>query len=145
MKLYRILIIDQAEKFRKALITILHIEGYHAIGARSLEEAQKELKARDFHLVLLEFESVTGEDNVSFFNWIRRYKSQIPVVIMGDRALVKYRDEYLDDFTHGYILKPFEVADVRKITFHVDRAVERDNLEEQSSIMQVRHVVENPE
>ncbi|OGL42545.1 MAG: hypothetical protein A2161_20535 [Candidatus Schekmanbacteria bacterium RBG_13_48_7] len=111
----RILVIDHVEKFRDALVTILFVEGYHAIGAGSFTEAMDMLKKREFNMVIMEFEKFTNAECSSFLSWVKRYKPGVLVIIMGDQPSLKYKDQSLEEIVDGYVWKPLQIEDVRRI------------------------------
>ena len=119
MQIKRVLVIDQAEKFRNALITILNIEGFHAIGAGSFLEAVDMLQHRDFSIVLMEIDNLAHGDNGRLFDYFKRHKQKIPVVIMSDQPFYMNVDQSLGDITHNFIRKPLQIDDIRKIIRYV--------------------------
>ena len=119
MQMKRVLVIDQAEKFRNALITILNIEGFHAIGAGSFSEAVDMLQHRDFSLVLMEIDNLVHGDNGRLFDYFKRHKQKIPIVIMSDQPFYMNADQSLGDITHNFIRKPLQIDDIRKIISYV--------------------------
>ena len=115
MQMKRVLVIDHTENFRNALITILNIEGFHAIGASSFSEAADMLKNRDVSLVLMEVDNLIQGDNGRLFEYFKRHKQKIPVVIMSDQPYYMSIDQSFGDIAHDFIRKPLRIDDIKKI------------------------------
>jgi DNA-binding NtrC family response regulator len=121
MQLKRVLVIDHTEKFRNALIAILNIEGFHAIGAGSFTEAADMLKHREVSLVLLTIDTLAHGENGRLFEYFKRHRQKIPVVIMSDQPFYMNTDQSFDDIAHDFIQKPLQIDDIKKIVRYAAR------------------------
>jgi len=115
MKMKRVLVVDHIDRFRNALITILHIEGYHAIGVGCTSDAKGLLKTREFSIVFMELDSTYYENESELLVWLKRYKPSLPVIIMSDMHGRKYQNKLITEIADDYILKPMQIEDIKRL------------------------------
>jgi DNA-binding NtrC family response regulator len=127
MYIKRVLVIDSEEKFRDALVTIFHIEGFHAHGVGSFQEALKVLKKRQFSVMLVGFDDILHDDDEKILARIKRRNPGIPVVIMGDGVGLNSRVESLRRMADIFVGKPLQFEDVKRIVRFVSTVTSQES------------------
>jgi DNA-binding NtrC family response regulator len=120
MDIKRILVLDSEQSYRDALITIFRIEGFHAMGAASIQEAVNFLKRREFSVVLIGFDEILDSDDVKILDWIKHRKPGLPMVIMSDGIGKLPGGESLKEIADVFVAKPPQFEDVKRIIRYVD-------------------------
>jgi two-component system, OmpR family, phosphate regulon response regulator OmpR len=102
-----LLVVDDDTRTRELLRRFLADRGYRVATAADAKEAEAQLDAVDFDLVVLDV-MMPGEDGMSFVKRLRDAKRQTPVVLLTARAESADRIAGLSSGADDYLPKPFE-------------------------------------
>ena len=115
MHMKRILVIEPAENFRNALVTILQIEGFHALGVGTVQEACQKMKKRSFSVVLVGLNSALDPSDQQLLERFNRRSPGVPVVVLGNECPGIRSDVIERQKTGDFHWKPLELRDIREI------------------------------
>ncbi len=130
-----ILIVDDEERIRKLLSSILKMKGYNAIGAENGEEALRILENKSADAVLLDL-MLPGLSGMEVFERIRKLDTNIPVIMITAYGSVPLAVEALKKGAYDFIEKPL---DADKILVTIKNAVERSLLTREN--LQLRQTI----
>jgi two-component system phosphate regulon response regulator OmpR len=102
-----LLVVDDDTRTRDLLRRFLAERGYRVATAAGAKEAEAQLDAIAFDLVVLDV-MMPGEDGVSFVKRLRLAKRQTPVVLLTARGETADRIAGLASGADDYLPKPFE-------------------------------------
>ncbi len=102
-----LLVVDDDTRTRELLRRFLADRGYRVATAADAKEAQAQLDAVEFDLVVLDV-MMPGEDGMSFTKRLRDAKRQTPIVLLTARAESADRIAGLSIGADDYLPKPFE-------------------------------------
>ena len=106
----KLLLVEDDRTIAEGLLYSLRSEGYEAVAAGSVKEAESRLAGEDFSLVLLDLGLPDG-DGTEVFDMVKR-KGDIPVIFLTARdeevSVVRGLDMGADD----YITKPFRIREL---------------------------------
>ncbi|MBL8654182.1 MAG: response regulator, partial [Alphaproteobacteria bacterium] len=102
-----LLVVDDDTRTRDLLRRFLADRGYRVATAADAKEAQAQLDAVEFDLVVLDV-MMPGEDGMSFTKRLRDAKRQTPIVLLTARAESADRIAGLSIGADDYLPKPFE-------------------------------------
>ena len=108
--MYSILVCDDEKDIVSALEIYLKGEGYDVVTAYNGEEALKQLKEKEIHLVLLDY-MMPVMDGMKTITEIRK-RSNVPVIFLTAKADLDSRVKGLTSGAEDYIVKPFEVVEL---------------------------------
>jgi len=118
-----IIVVDDDDDIRDLLVMLLHQSGYHVTGMHDLNTNEIEEVPDLFILDML----LSGKNGKQICNSIRQDErlKDVPVVMMS--ALTDVKQECLAAGADDFILKPFQVAELRGV---VNRLLKRSAVEE---------------
>lgn len=108
MHMGKILVVDDAQEVREALVDSLKIKGFNVHGASNAEEALLEIRAEKPKVVLLD-ERMPGRDGLVVLKKIKEIDSSIKVVML---SAVQDKDVIAEAKRLGaqdYIVKPYDL------------------------------------
>jgi DNA-binding NtrC family response regulator len=114
---HRILIVEDDEIFLRPLQRSLEVAGYEVLVAPSGEDALETLKTDDVDLVLTD-KRLPGIDGVEVVRRVRAEHSDLGVVMMTAFGTIESAVETMRLGAADYIVKPFEVAELRIVIRH---------------------------
>lgn len=110
----RILIIEDDPMIGASLVRGLTDDGYAADWVRDGEQAEAALLDRlnEFHIALLDW-GLPHKSGIEVLRNIRRAGNNIPVLIITARDALSDRVEGLDQGADDFLVKPFELAELK--------------------------------
>ena len=127
-----ILVVDDELKMRRVLQIALEEEGYSVGEAKNGEEAIKALGQTTFHLVIADMK-MPVMDGMELLRRIRKLDEKLPVIIMTAYGTVATAVEAMKQGAYDYILKPFDVEEMKLI---VSRAIDVERLIKEKEFQQ---------
>ena len=103
----QILVIDDEEQIRSAIVATLELHGYGVRKAAGGNEAIAMLKENDFDLVLTEVH-FSDWNGIDLMEHIRRQQPQLPVVMVTAVHDICVAIDSMHRGAYDYLLKPFE-------------------------------------
>jgi len=108
----RVLLLEDEEDLRQALLALLKGQGLEAVGAASLAEAREALVEAEPDLLVLDVILPEGEDaGFRFAEELRELGLEIPILFLTARDAVEDRVRGLDAGGDDYLVKPFAVEE----------------------------------
>ncbi|MBD3299503.1 MAG: response regulator [candidate division Zixibacteria bacterium] len=116
-----VLIVDDDRNLRYALRRILEPNGYMVEEAGSAEEALDRLDPQRHSIVFMDLR-MTGMSGLEGLKLIREIDTKIPVIIMTAFGTTELAIEAVKLGAYDFILKPFEVDDIVRLTEQASNA-----------------------
>ena len=116
----RILILDDEVELMNALRDGLRIQGYEAVGHSSAQEALKELKEREFDVLLSDL-MMPEMDGIQVVQEALACDPDLVSIIMTGQGTIQTAVDAMKAGTFDYVLKPFKLRTVLPL---IGRAVE---------------------
>ena len=129
-----ILVADDTQGIRDALLKIFQKEGFTVFTARDGEEAVKILQKKDIALVLTDLK-MPGIDGVELLRITKTISPDIEVILITGHGTVEVAVEVMKDGAFDFIQKPFNKTTVLKI---VRKALEKRSLVLENRILHER-------
>lgn len=124
----RILLADDEQELRKALVAILSHAGYEVDGSPDGEDALYQLSCNAYDLVILDI-MMPKVDGLGVLRKLRESGDEVPVLLLTARADIDDRVAGLDAGANDYLVKPFAakelLARIRALTHTSPGAVHR--------------------
>ncbi len=123
MENVRILIVDDENDFREAIIKRLRARKFDADGADSGPKALEMLDARDFDVIILDVK-MPGMDGIEALRQIKLRKPEVEVIMLTGHASVESGIQGMQLGAFDYVMKPVALEDLLdKIRQAYDRKV----------------------
>ena len=119
MAINTILVIEDEEDVRMTLSLFLESKGYTVWGADGVAETVKRLNKAFPDLILLDI-MLPGLDGIEILKMIKRYDSNVPVVIMSGYATEETAVRSLQLGAYDYIRKPFDLDQISRLLSSVE-------------------------
>lgn len=103
----KILVVEDDEAAREALVRLLEGQGYDVRGAGSAEHADHWLSATGFDLALLDV-GLPGMSGVEFLRWALRRDPRLPVIMITGLDRIEVALECLKGGARSYLVKPVD-------------------------------------
>lgn len=103
----RILVVEDEDAAREALVRLLEGRGYDVRSAASAEHADHWLSATGFDLALLDI-GLPGRDGVDFLRWALRRDPRLAVIMTTGLDRVEVALECLKGGARAYLVKPID-------------------------------------
>ena len=104
----RILVVDDEEKMRLAVMEALRRRGYSVIGADSAEAALGLLLSGNWSLVISDMK-MPGMDGMGLLKAIKKASPHIPVLMITAFGTIEKAVEAVKEGAMDFILKPFSL------------------------------------
>lgn len=104
----QVLVVDDDEELRQAIIEILENEGLSVATAASADQALKQLADNDFHLVLLDM-VMPGIDGLTAIPLIRKLAPRTRIIVITAYSSVENAVQALHQGADDYLTKPFKI------------------------------------
>jgi len=114
MKGYKVLIVEDDQKMNQALLHIISKEGYSAQSVDSGEKALEQIKNTQFDLIISDLK-LPGIDGRQLLKATKKYDTHILFVIITAYGTVDTAVSAMKEGAEDYILKPFEIEELRLI------------------------------
>ncbi len=108
----RALVVDDERGVREVLRRVLTLDGYEVLTAGGGAEAL-DLVIRDVPDVVLLDVGMPGVDGLEVCRGLRRVGERVPILMLTARSAVSDRVEGLDVGADDYMLKPFDVEELK--------------------------------
>ena len=108
----RLLIVDDDRALRDALRRALVLAGYETVAAESGEEALEEVSRSAPDAVVLDI-GLPGVDGLEVCRRLRGAGNRVPVLMLTARDAVSDRIDGLDAGADDYLVKPFDVGELK--------------------------------
>ncbi|MFM2481568.1 phosphate regulon transcriptional regulator PhoB [Celerinatantimonas sp. YJH-8] len=127
----RILIVEDEAPIREMLCFVLEQNGYEAVEANDVEEAQERLVEPYPELVLLDW-MLPGGSGLSLLKWMKRndVTRQIPVIMLTARGEEEDKVQGLEAGADDYLTKPFAPKELMARVKAVIRRVSPTSLDD---------------
>ena len=122
----RVLIVDDDERIRYLLHSIMSDGGYKPFEAANGAEAIQMMQNEPPNLVILDI-IMPGMDGLEVFKALRQW-SHIPVIMLSAQSKIEDKTKYLDLGADDYMTKPFAAEEVLSRVRAVLRRTTRDTL-----------------
>lgn len=105
----RVLVVDDEAGMRMTLAANLELEGYEVVEADCGKRAIELVKAGEFSAVITDMR-MPGMGGLETFREIRRFKPNMPVILMTGFAIEKQLDEGITEGAYAVLRKPFSMS-----------------------------------
>ncbi|PSU29894.1 sigma-54-dependent transcriptional regulator [Photobacterium lutimaris] len=102
----RVLVVEDDEGLREALVDTLALAGYHSLEADSAEQALLMLKANTVDIVVSDVQ-MAGMDGLGLLRSIKQHWPKLPVLLMTAYANIEDAVSAMKDGAIDYMAKPF--------------------------------------
>jgi DNA-binding response OmpR family regulator len=126
MRVIRLLLVDDEERFVETLRKRLTARGLYVEGVHSGEAALSLLQTRPFDVVLLDVR-MPGMDGIQTLREIKKLQPLVQVILLSGNASINTAIEGMRLGATDYLLKP---AEIEEVMAKVEEAFERKRLEE---------------
>ena len=109
-----ILIVDDEEGLREALVRLLEEEGYAVLAAENGEQALEILQHAHIDLVLTEMR-MPGMDGIELLKKIHERHGDLGVIILTGYGQIETYIEAMNFGALAYVSKPFKVSELKFI------------------------------
>jgi DNA-binding NtrC family response regulator len=129
-----ILVVDDEESMGKFMQIMLQKEGYEVTPALSGSEALKQLKLKDYDLVIADL-MMPAMNGLKLLSEVKQYDPQIDFIVMTAFASVDTAIEAMKKGALDYVTKPFKVDEIK---LAISRSFERKELKAENQELKRR-------
>jgi response regulator RpfG family c-di-GMP phosphodiesterase len=122
---WRLLVVDDMEAMRMALVQCLHLSGYDVVSAASGREALELLRTQRFDLLLTD-QAMPGLSGLELTEAVSRMHPDMPIVLLTGHTDVELAKDSLQRGASDFVTKP---VNVRELPILVERNLTRRRLE----------------
>ena len=122
---WRVLVVDDMEAMRMALVQCLHLSGYDVMSAASGGEALDLLRTQRFDLLLTD-QAMPGLSGLELTEAVSRMHPHMPVVLLTGHTDVELAKDSLQRGAGDFVTKP---VNIRELPILVERNLTRRRLE----------------
>ena len=122
---FRLLVVDDMEAMRMALVQCLHLSGYEVVSAASGGEALELLRTQRFDLLLTD-QAMPGLSGLELTDAVSRMHPHMPVVLLTGHTDVELARDSLQRGAADFVTKP---VNIRELPILVERNLTRRRLE----------------
>lgn len=108
----RILVVDDDPEMRALLLDVLRNEGYEVVEAKDGTEAVLALRAREFHVILMD-KNMPGPSGLDLLPGLRRVCPQSQIIMMTAFGDVASYMEAAEKGAVEYLFKPFRMEEMK--------------------------------
>lgn len=108
----RVLVVDDDRAVREALRRALTLAGYEVQTAEDGEGALEQVAMAPPEAIVLDL-GLPGVDGLEVCRRVRRLGNRVPILILTARDAVEDRIEGLDEGADDYMVKPFDVGELK--------------------------------
>ncbi|NOY65178.1 MAG: response regulator [Nitrospirae bacterium] len=108
---FRILVIDDDEIAKDVVVSLLMKEGFSVTSARDGLEGIKEIRTKDFDLIITDLK-MPGADGIEVLKEAKRLKRNVLVVIITAYGTLENAIEAIRLGAYDYITKPFKLQEL---------------------------------
>lgn len=138
---FKLMLVDDEERFLTTTQKILSRRGYNVITAGGGREALEKLNEHNIHVVILDVK-MPGMDGVTVLKEMKKLFPLVEVIMLTGNATVESAIEGLKSGALDYLMKP---CDIEELAAKVEEAYDRrERLEEKIRMAQSRSYVKSP-
>ncbi|MFW6131535.1 MAG: sigma-54-dependent transcriptional regulator [Candidatus Aminicenantaceae bacterium] len=127
----KILILDDEKSILDLLVMVFEKEGYQVKTALSAPKALELIEKEEFDLIITDIK-LPEMSGLEVLKKVKNKKSDIPVIVITAYGTVKQAVETLKAGAMDYILKPFDVDELKIV---VSQGLERKRLQEENLLL----------
>jgi DNA-binding NtrC family response regulator len=120
----RVLVVEDDQKMRTALQTILEKEGYKADTAETGEGGLIKMRDKTYDLVITDLK-LPGIDGMDVLKGVRKVRPETAVIMITAYATIDSAVEAMKEGAEDYIAKPFNLEEIRIV---IRKALEKQKL-----------------
>ena len=133
----KILVVEDEERLRDALLESLRMEGYLADGTGDGESGLDMIRSGLYDLVLLDI-MLPRLSGIDVLTITRKLKINVPIILLTAMSQLENKIEGMDSGADDYITKPFNILEVKaRIKAIMRRTQKEEKVEEQPNILTV--------
>ena len=121
----RVLVVDDMEAIRLALVKCLHMSGYEVMAASSGGEALELLRTQRFDLLLTD-QTMPGLSGLELTDAVSRMHPDMPIVVLTGNTDVELARDSLQRGASDFVTKP---VNIRELPILIERNLTRRRLE----------------
>jgi putative two-component system response regulator len=121
----RVLVVDDMEAMRLALVKCLHMNGYEVMAASSGGEALELLRTQRFDLLLTD-QTMPGLSGLELTDAVSRMHPDMPIVVLTGHTDVELAKDSLQRGASDFVTKP---VNIRELPILIERNLTRRRLE----------------
>jgi len=130
----KILVVDDERSMRDFLKILLDKEGYEVMTAQDGKHAQSILDENEFDLVISDIR-MPGMNGLELLEFIKDEKPNLPVIMITAFASPVDAVRAMKDGAYDYITKPFNVDEIKSVTFNATNQVDSTLKEDQAELL----------
>ncbi|MGD9487015.1 MAG: sigma-54-dependent transcriptional regulator [Calditrichaceae bacterium] len=118
----KVLIVDDEENTLQALKMGLNVNGYEILTEVSRNDAINLLKKEDIDIVITDLKLKDGS-GLDILSYIQENNNRIPVIIITAHGSVESAIEAIRSGAYDYLVKPFRLADLKKLLTRLSETI----------------------
>lgn len=137
----RILVVDDERLQQQALIDVLTLEGYTALGCDDSHQAIQKLQQGEFDLLITDLQ-MPGINGIDLIRQAQVINPELPAILVTGHASVESAVAAMRSGVFDYVTKPFRLS---TMVAAVERALERHRLRKANAALQTEVKKQNEE
>lgn len=105
---WRIFIVEDEESLNQNIVNSLRKDGYRVQGVTTTAEAMRTLWSEECDVVVCDLKTA-GADGFELLQWLRSYRPQLCVLMVGSIESDSYRTQVLENGAAGYLERPLDL------------------------------------
>ena len=130
-KNFKVLVVDDEAIMRDFLTDVLTDQGFSVEKESGGEEVEKILEKKEFSLILSDLR-MPNCDGLQVLEIVRKMCPRTKVILMTGYALDNSGQEYLNRGAFGFILKPFDMDQIRNLILNAYETTEGERSQNDS-------------
>jgi DNA-binding NtrC family response regulator len=123
-RMLNVLVIEDEPRLRELLVDVIGDLGFHAVAARSAEEARRLIEQAAPHILMLDLQ-LPGIGGMEFFEEIRQKHGNMQVIVLTGFGTLQAAQQAIRLDVVEFLGKPFLMSDIERA---LDRAARRVHL-----------------
>ena len=103
----KILVVDDDNNLRETLSELLELEGYDVYQAESAKECMELVRARFFHVILMDYNLGDGT-GIDLINAIRRFNEKSQIIMITAHASLNTAVKAIQESVYDFMMKPVD-------------------------------------
>ncbi len=105
---WRIFLVEDDQALNQTIVKSLRKDGYTVQGAITAAEAMRILWSEEYDVVVCDLKTA-GIDSFEFLQWVRTYRPNLRVIMVGAIDAASYRTLALENGAVGYLERPLDL------------------------------------
>src|SRR5579859_2965187 len=110
---WRIFLVEDDQTLNQTIVKSLRKDGYTVQGAITAAEAMRILWSEEYDVVVCDLKTA-GVDSFEFLQWVRTYRPNLRVIMVGAIDAASYRTHALENGAVGYLERPLDLHILKK-------------------------------